>query len=110
MISSEARPKISVAIVCYEMAAQIENTLRSLLPPYQRDIQLDDYEIVLLDNGSPQRLPERLQSFAPNLRYHYVSPNESKPSPAAAMNRAVASARAPWLCLMIDGARMVTPK
>ena len=31
------------------------------------------------------------------------------PSPAAAMNRAAAEARAELLCLMIDGARMVTP-
>ena len=46
------------------MAAQIENTLRSLLPPYQRDIALGDYEIVLIDNGSARELPGRLQTLA----------------------------------------------
>jgi glycosyltransferase involved in cell wall biosynthesis len=109
MTSSETRPKLSIALVCYEMAAQIENTLRSLLPPYQRDIALDDYEIVLIDNGSASELPGRLQTFASNLRYHYLPPNEAKRSPAFAINWAVRAARAAWLCLMVDGARMVTP-
>lgn len=104
----EAAPKLSVALVCYEMAAQIENTLRSLLPPYQRAIALGDYEIILVDNGSSTILPKRLQSFSPNLQYRYLAPGKS-PSPAAAMNLAARAARAPWLCLMIDGARMVTP-
>jgi hypothetical protein len=39
------------AVVCYEMAGQIKNTLRSLLPPYQRNIATEDYEITLIENG-----------------------------------------------------------
>ena len=109
MNSPEARPKLSVVVVCYEMAAQIKNTLRSLLPPYQRNIATDDYEIIVIDNGSTRMLPERARTVSPNLRYIYLPPNEAKPSPAAAINRAAAAARAPLLCLMIDGARMVTP-
>ena len=109
MSSFERGPKLSVAVVCYEMAAQIENTLRSLLPPYQQEIALDDYEIILIDNGSGQRLPERLRNFAPNLRYHYLSPNDAKRSPAAAINFAASAARSEWICLMIDGARMIMP-
>lgn len=109
MTSFEAAPKLSVALVCYEMAAQIENTLRSLLPPYQRAIAPRDYEINLVDNGSSTPLPKRLQAFSPNLQYRYLAPGEASPSPAAAMNLAARAARAPWLCLMIDGARMVTP-
>jgi glycosyltransferase involved in cell wall biosynthesis len=91
------------------MADQIENTLRSLLPPYQRGIRLEEIEIILVDNGSTAPLPDRLRTFSPNLRYEYFPPCEARPSPAAAMNRGVNWSRAPWLCLMIDGARMVTP-
>ena len=109
MNSPESHPKLSVVVVCYEMAAQIENTLRSLLPPYQREIGIDDYEIILIDNGSAQMLPEQLRTSSPNLHYIYLPPHEAKPSPAEAINRAAAAARAPLLCLMIDGARMVTP-
>jgi glycosyltransferase involved in cell wall biosynthesis len=109
MNSPEARPKLSVVVVCYEMAAQIKNTLQSLLPPYQRNISIDEYEIILIDNGSAKMLDEWTRKISPNLDYIYLWPNESSPSPAPAMNRAVALSRAPLLCLMIDGARLVTP-
>ncbi|CAN5379083.1 hypothetical protein BH20VER3_BH20VER3_22850 [soil metagenome] len=91
------------------MTGQIENTLLSLLPPYQREIELTDYEIILVDNGSARMLEERLQKLSSNLRYHYISPNEASPNPAAALNQAVALANAARVCLMIDGARMLTP-
>ena len=51
MNSSDKRPKLPVVVVCYEMAEQIGNTLRSPLPQYQRDIATDDYEITLIENG-----------------------------------------------------------
>jgi hypothetical protein len=109
MNTSEPRPKLSIVVVCYEMAAQIKNTLQSLLPPYQRNVSIDDYEITLMDNGSAKMLDEGTQKISPNLNYVYLSPDEASPSPAPAMNRGVALARAPALCLMIDGARLVTP-
>jgi glycosyltransferase involved in cell wall biosynthesis len=109
MKALKLRPKLSVVIVCYEMAPQIRNTLRSLLPPYQRNISVDDYEIVLMDNGSPNVLDEPTRTIAPNLKYVYLSPSESSPSPAHAINRGVALSRASALCVMIDGARLVTP-
>jgi glycosyltransferase involved in cell wall biosynthesis len=109
MNSPEPRPKLSVVVVCYEMAAQIRNTLQSLLPPYQRNICIDDYEIILVDNGSAQMLDESTQRISPNLSYVYVSPDDASPNPAAAMNSGVARSHAPLLCLMIDGARLVTP-
>src|SRR4029453_947947 len=109
MSTPEPPPKLSVVVACYEMAAQIKNTLQSLLPPYQRNVSIDDYEIILMDNGSAKMLDEGTRKISPNLDYIYVSPNESSPSPAPAMNRGVARARSPLLCLMIDGARLVTP-
>jgi vacuolar-type H+-ATPase subunit F/Vma7 len=71
--SLEARPKLSVVVVCYEMAAQIENTLRSLLPPYQRGVETTDYEIILIDNGSAKVLDEETRTVSPNLQL-YLSP------------------------------------
>ena len=109
MSTPEPPPKLSVVVACYEMAAQIKNTLQSLLPPYQRNISMDEYEIILVDNGSAKMLDEQTQKISANLDYIYLSPNESSPSPGPAMNRAVALSRASLLCLMIDGARLVTP-
>src|SRR4029450_3745042 len=107
MNTSEPRPKLSIVVVCYEMAAQIKNTLQSLLPPYQRSVSIDDYEIILMDNGSAKMLDEGTQKISPNLNYVYLSPDEASPSPAAAINRGVALSRAPVLCLMIDGALLL---
>jgi glycosyltransferase involved in cell wall biosynthesis len=109
MKSPDVCPKLSVVVVCYEMAAQIKNTLRSLLPPYQRGVDTTDFEIILIDNGSAKILDEETRTLSPNLQYIYLPPEESSPSPALAMNRAAALARAPLLCLMIDGARLLTP-
>lgn len=102
-------PKLSVVVVCYEMPRQIENTLRSLLPPYQRDIALEEYEIILVDNGSSRMLHEQVQKLSQNLRYVYLPPHEASSNPAAALNHGVALARGELLCLMIDGARLLTP-
>jgi hypothetical protein len=79
--------RVSVSHHCSHlprMGLQIENTLLSLLPPYQREITIAEYEIILIDNGSAQPLEQRLQELSPNLRYIYISPEEASPNPAAA--------------------------
>ena len=50
------------------MAAQIKNTLRSLLPPYQRGVEMNDYEIILIDNGSAKILDEEKRIISPNMQ------------------------------------------
>ncbi len=93
----------------YRMAPQIGNTLRSLTPPYQRGLSPDEYEIILVDNGSPEPLPEDVWSVSETVRYIYIPPDRATPNPGSALNAGVAIARAPIVCVMIDGARMVTP-
>jgi glycosyltransferase involved in cell wall biosynthesis len=101
--------KLSIVVVSYKMARQIGNTIRSLRSPYQVDVQNEEIEILLVDNGSPEPLSEEVWSGMTNLTYSYIQPVAAKPSPALAINRAVSLARAPNVCVMIDGARMVTP-
>ena len=57
--------KVSIVVIVYEMTAQMENTLCSRLPPYQRELAAADYEIILIDNGSARVRDERLQKFSP---------------------------------------------
>ena len=47
MSSPEVRPKLSVVVVCCAMATQIKNTLQSLVPPFQRNISIGEYEVIM---------------------------------------------------------------
>ncbi|MEP7071696.1 MAG: glycosyltransferase [Verrucomicrobiota bacterium] len=102
-------PNLSVILVCYKMADQIGNTMESLRAPYQKEIENDEVEILLVDNGSPEPLDEGIWSGMTNVTYISLPPSEARPSPAQAINRAVSRASAGNLCIMIDGARMVSP-
>ena len=101
--------RLSVIVVCYQMEEQIGNTLKSLLPPYQQKIKKQEYDIHVVDNGSPKPLPEEIWKVASNVRYVYIPPGEASPNPGVALNRGVRMSRGEAVCLMIDGARMVTP-
>jgi hypothetical protein len=103
-------PPLSVVIVCYEMRHQLANTLRSLLPPYQQDIALDQYELRVVHNGSVAPLPSEFWNFSPNVIYEHVPREQAPKNPGVAINRAVAKTRSALVCIMIDGARMVTPR
>ena len=82
-------PRLSVIVVCYKMEEQLGNTLRSLLPPYQQKIKKQDYDILVVDNGSPKPLPEEIWKLASNVRYLHIPPGEASPNPGVAINRGV---------------------
>lgn len=100
--------KLSVIVVHYGMQRELPRTLASLARDYQLDASGLDYEVLLVDNGSPAPL-----SLAPALTARvplrrFVVPDPS-PSPVAAINLGAAEARGALLCLMIDGAHLLTP-
>ena len=105
-----AGPRLSVIVVCYQMEEQMGNTVRSLLPPYQRKLKTSEYEILLIDNGSAKPLPEATWKQAGNVHCHYIPPGEASPNPGVAVNRAVKKARGEAICVILDGARMMTPR
>ncbi len=102
------RPDISVIVVVYNMAREAPRTLRSLSADYQRHIEADDYEVIVVDNGSQPAFDSKvLEGLAGNFRLIRLNP--AHPSPARAANRGLAEARGKIVGMMIDGARMVTP-
>lgn len=101
--------RVSIILLCYKMTDQIGNTLRSLVPPYQKNLSSSEIEILLVDNGSPTPIGKIPWSSGSNITYSYIPPSKARPSPAEAMNQAVFRASSKTLCLMIDGARMITP-
>ena len=103
-----ATPKVSVIVIAYRMATQLENTLLTLAPEYQRGVCAEDYEVIVLENSSSENLPQDKVAALPD-NFRYVLREETAVTPVYAVNEGFDLARAPLICLMIDGARMVSP-
>lgn len=103
-----ANPSLSVIVVVHDMAREAPRTLLSLSAAYQRDIAADDYEVIVVDNGS--RVPLDAREFGGlEGAFRFIRIDPAPASPAHAINRGLAEARGDVLGVMIDGARMVTP-
>jgi Glycosyl transferase family 2 len=99
---------ISVVLVVYDMARELPRTLRSLSPARQRDMKADDYEVIVVDNGSPEPVdPGLMASFDGRLRLERIDP--APPSPARAANHGLRLAEGDLVGLVVDGARLATP-
>jgi glycosyltransferase involved in cell wall biosynthesis len=102
-------PALSVVVVGYDMARELPRTLRSLAPGYQREIDADDYEVIVVDNGSPEPIaPDVVDGFGGHVRTICIDP--APPSPAMAANRGLAEATGHFVGLVLDGARMASPR
>ena len=104
-----AGPQLSIIVVSYNMSRELPRTVRSLSPNLQRDVTAEDYEIIVVDNGSktPPTL-EEVQSWSPNGRLLVIGDN-AQPSPVEAINQALAASRGDLVGVFIDGARMASP-
>lgn len=90
------------------MARELPRTLRSLAPDYQQGIGTDDYEVIVVDNGSPEPVdPAVLAAFPGRVRSARLDP--APPAPGAAANRGIALATGELVGLVLDGARMASP-
>jgi len=104
----QAAPKISIVVVVHNMAREAPRTLYSLSTAYQKNITPEDYEVIVVDNGSNPPLDAQfVESLAGN--FHLIRIHPAPPSPAHAMNIGLAAARGEIIGVMIDGARIVTP-
>jgi glycosyltransferase involved in cell wall biosynthesis len=102
------KPNVSVVVVVYNMPREAPRTLHSLSAAYQRHIDPDDYEVIVVDNGSNPPLDPRLVAGLPGC-FRLIRIDPASPSPAQAVNRGLAEARGEVIGVMIDGARIVTP-
>jgi hypothetical protein len=101
-------PKVSLVVVVYDMVAQAEKTIASMLPEYQLDVSLSDYEVIIVENESPNvMLREFLDTLPEN--FHYYLRKNAEVSPGPAVNFGADRARGENICVLIDGARMLTP-
>lgn len=100
--------KLSVILIAYDMAREIPRTLQSLARDYQQGADELDYEVLLVDNGSPEPLMEAHFTHI-DVPLQVLRIDNAHPSPAAAINLAAGRARGDVICLMIDGAHLLTP-
>jgi cephalosporin hydroxylase len=99
---------VSLIVCTYAMSRELPNTIYSLSRGYQRDLAGVEYEILVVDNGSPEPVDEAtLRFIAPNLRVLRTHP--APQSPVKAINAAAAASDGRLVGLFIDGARMASP-
>jgi len=106
--AAPGQPALSLVIVVYDMPDQAERTIQSLSIPYQRGVVAADYELLVVENESPNMLgAERAEAAGANVRY--FAHRDPVPTPVGAANFGGRQARGSMIGLLIDGARMVTP-
>jgi hypothetical protein len=104
----ERRPAVSVVVVVHDMGRELPRTLRSLSPGYQIGLDAEDYEVVVVDNGSAKPVDSELvASFQGRLRLERIE--RAPPSPARAANRGLQQAVGDLIGLIVDGARLASP-
>jgi hypothetical protein len=101
---------LSVIVVLFNMQREAPRTLYTLSTMYQIGVSEEDYEVIVIDNGSTQPMTEaQVLSFGGNFRYHRCH-DAADPSPCKAINDTVFDrARGDHVGVMIDGARMASP-
>jgi len=101
---------MSVIVVFFDMKREAARTLFTLTTSYQQRIKDADFEVIALDNGSV-RAPISaafVQSFGSNFTHYRFSADV--PSPVAALNFGARQATGRIIVIMVDGARMLSPR
>ena len=102
------KPLLSFVVIAYDMQREAVRTIQTLARDYQQGAEAIDYEIIVVDNGSPVPLDlARVVDVGVPLRLIYRE--NAPPSPADAVNEGVAKATGDYVAIMIDGARMLSP-
>ena len=103
--------KLSIVVATYKMQREAPRTVLSLLPPLQKHVDGLDYEIIVIDNGSPVPLDlDNVVAKASQLvRLVRVAPEDASVSPVGCVNSAVRDhTTGHYLMVYIDGARLAS--
>jgi hypothetical protein len=99
---------LSVVVVVHDMAREAPRTLLSLSTSCQQGIGREDYEVIVVENGSTSPVEER-DIAALDGNFRYIRVEQASPSPAPAVNLGLRHATGELVGVMIDGARLASP-
>ena len=105
----DALPDLSVVVVGHRMARQFANTLFTLSRAYQRELGTLHYEVIVVENDSDDALGGESIAALPN-NFRYFRRTETSRSPAGALNFGLQQCRGECIGLMLDGARLLSPR
>jgi hypothetical protein len=101
--------QLSFLVVVHGIPRQAENTLYTLSSRHQRNANPEDWEVVVVENRSDAVLgEERVRAMGDNFRYFLRDVPGVSPVPA--LNFAFEESLGESVAIVIDGARMVTPR
>src|SRR3954447_8216247 len=100
---------LSVVVVAYDMARELPRTLKTLATPYQREISSIEYEVIVVDNGSPKPFSASILDGAPD-SWRSLRLDPAPAAPAHAANVGIDASASDFVGLLIDGARMASPR
>jgi len=102
------KPELSIVVIAYQMARELGRTLTSLSPQYQRGVAGLDYEVIVVDNGSPVPV-DTADVTRSDRRFRLHRIDDAPSSPAHACNLGVQMSSGRNVAVVLDGARIVTP-
>lgn len=99
---------LSVVVITHNMERELPRTLKSLSDTMQAGIAAEDYEIIVVDNGSRHPPVEaEMKLIARNVSvFHVDTPSRS---PVSAIHLGLSAASGDLIGVWIDGARMASP-
>jgi len=101
--------RLSIVVVVHDMPSTAMRSLYALSPAHQRDLEADAYEVVVVENGSRRPLDATRIAALPG-HFRYLPNPHPSPSPAGAVNFGMAHATGDAVGLILDGARIATPR
>jgi hypothetical protein len=102
------KPELTLIVMYFEIQREIENTLFSLSTDFQVGIKRDEYEVLIVNNGS--KSPPNLE-FAKDLdlNLRLINIETQLQSPVKAINEVARNLESTYLGIFIDGARIASP-
>lgn len=99
---------LTIIVIFYNNVREARRTLFTLSRTYQNNIDNLNYKVLAVDSNSTEKLSqEYVAEFGKEFEYHFYP--SKYPSPVEAMNFALTLVKSKHLCIMIDGAHMLTP-